>query len=122
MKNLLTLVFLSFCLFSFSQSKGGIERRTERVRDQIRKISEDAAKGTKSTSSSGNATNNFNYVFKNGKPYGTNVIVKYDGFYRNYTISFTKQNGETSGCTINENNFIEQWKFKYNNSIYKLTN
>jgi hypothetical protein len=122
MKNLLTLVFLSFCLFSFSQSKGGIDRRTERVRDQIRKISEDAAKGTKSTSSSGNATNNFNYVFKNGKPYGTNVIVKYDGFYRNYTISFTKQNGETSGCTINENNFIEHWKFKYNKSIYKLTN
>ena len=122
MKNFLTLVFLSFCLFSFSQSKGGIERRTERVRDQIRKISEDASKGTKSTSSSGNATNNFSYVLKNGKPYGTNVIVKYDGFFRNYTISFTKQNGETSGCTITENNFIEQWKFKYNKSIYKLTN
>ena len=64
MKNLLTLVFLSFCLFSFSQSNGGTERGTERIRDQIRKISEDAAKGTKYT---GNATNNFSYVLKNGK-------------------------------------------------------
>lgn len=124
MKKILTQVFLSLCLYSFSQSNGEFERSSERMETNLRNKLKDAGKNgwdsNKASKPIDNGTNRFNYVYKNGKPYGTDVTVIYDGFYRNYTISFTKQNGETSGCLIKANNFIEKWKFKYNGFVYEL--
>jgi hypothetical protein len=69
-----------------------------------------------------NGTARFAYVFKNNTPYGTNALVKYDDFYKTYSISFNKENGTNTSCVIKKSNFIKAWDFKYNGAIYKLTN
>ena len=66
----------------------------------------------------------FKLVYKNGSPYGKNAIVTYDDFYKKYKISFTKEDGSLTGCSLTDDNFIytDCWKFKYNGNVYRLTN
>lgn len=65
-------------------------------------------------------TASFSYVYKNNTPYGKNAIVTYDNFYKTYSISFTKQNGNSTSCMIKDKDFIGIWNFKYNGAIYSL--
>jgi hypothetical protein len=69
-----------------------------------------------------NNTIRFSYVYLNKTPYGKNATVVYDNFYKTYQVTFTKQNGMKTGCTIQESNFISTWSFKYNGKVYELTN
>jgi len=67
----------------------------------------------------------FNYVYKNNSPYGKNALVTYDDFYKKYKVTFFKENGSETGCSLTEGNFIystDPWKFKYNGNVYRLTN
>ena len=104
MPKYLTIFFFFFSLNCFSQKDVG-----KRLTDETYRHLE----------MNGNKTN-FSYVYKNNSPYGKNASVKYDEFYKTYTINFTKENGITTGCAIKESAFIGQWEFKYNGAIYKL--
>jgi hypothetical protein len=100
MKAPLFLFFVFFCTVSYSQSSF-IRRKLDLIP---------------------NNSISFSYVYKNGAPYGTSASVTYNDFYKTYTVSFYKQNGEQTGCQITEANFISTWEFKYNGYKYTLTN
>jgi hypothetical protein len=96
MKAPLFLLFVFFCLLSYSQSTF-LSRRLDLIP---------------------NNSISFTYVYKNGAPYGTSASVKYDDFYKTYTVSFIKQDGVQTGCQLTEANFTSTWEFKYNGNKY----
>ena len=106
MKTLITTVLLLLCTNSFSQTYG--EKLAE---ETFRKISLNKQ-----------GTTTFEYVYKNKSPYGKNAHVKYDDFYKTYTITFVKENGTSTSCIIKNSNFIGDWDFKYNGAVYRLSN
>ena len=55
-------------------------------------------------------------------PYGRGAVVTYDDFYKKYSVSFTKEDGSSTGCKLTDSNFTTEWTFKYNGFTYKLTN
>ena len=65
---------------------------------------------------------NFPYVFKNESPYGRNALVIYDDYFKTYKISFNKENGMQTSCSIKDDDFISTGTFKYNGATYSLTN
>ena len=108
MKTLITTVLLLLCTNSFSQTNAAGEKLAEEI---YRKISLNKQ-----------GTRTFEYVYKNKSPYGKNAHVKYDDFYKTYTISFVKENGSSTSCVIKKSNFIGEWDFKYNGAVYRLSN
>jgi hypothetical protein len=66
------------------------------------------------------------YIFKNRKPLGKEVNIKYDNFYKKYTLSFIKENGNNVEIILLEENFnvdnlLSAWSFKYKNDIYEIS-
>jgi hypothetical protein len=121
MKTIYLTVILSFvCVYSFSQ---GHSRRFLNYR-----VAHQNLTNQKKAKTDGYTTFNFKYVFKNNQPYGKSAFVVYDDFYKTYTITFTKENGESTGCSLKDGNFIDLnylleyqgWKFKYQGAIYLM--
>jgi len=113
MRLLLFITFLLLCTTTFSQKRMSAKEFSNQIKGSMSRLS-----------SMNNYRVSFAYVYKNGSPYGRNAYVTYDNFYNKYKVSFIKEDGSQTGCTLTDGNFIysDYWKFKYNGNVYRLVN
>lgn len=110
MKKFIILIVLAFTSTCYAQSYNQINQQIQGTGKRMMKMS------------ANNHSMSFGFVYKNGSPYGKNARISYDTFYKNYTIVFFKQDGSKTSCIVTDSNFISEWEFKYNGSVYQLSN
>ena len=115
MKILFLLCFSCLSAITFAQIPQGLT--VQQHRNCL-----DCSLSRKSTMPNNKAS--FKYVYRNGIPYGKSAFVIYDDFYKKYKVSFTKEDGFQTGCTLTYYSFIYKncWTFTYNGNVYRLSN
>jgi hypothetical protein len=69
---------------------------------------------------------NFNYLYKNNQPYGTDVSIGYHSFYNTVHIKFYNEEGRMIHLKLKRENFYFKgkknsiWAFKFQGSIFDI--
>lgn len=65
-------------------------------------------------------TNHYKYLYKNESPYGKDVSLVYDKFFDSVNLSFTNEDDYRQEIKVKNLDFIDNWKFKYKGSTYRI--
>lgn len=113
MKNLffiLLLLFLKSNLFAQKQVSN-VEKAKSRARGLNWELN---------AMNNNDQTNHYKYLYKNESPYGKDVSLVYDKFFDTVNLSFTNEGGYRQEIKVKNLDFIDNWKFKYKGSTYRI--